>query len=256
MRSREIGKKVSLFYLAECLLYEQNFYFEQTERIYQEGIIQYFYECGLMCRCVDNINKIKHDQSSFHRRMRRRSINICTRQRESGLPEDPILAPVERHGVTMAALRRLQEVAMEESGSGGTNRNFGVFQEISLSHNPSQNSTFSSSPSFPLPSQGLGQHRPMNTASSSSATPFSIYEDPPADSNQQSQPLQQQGEGSVSWGQFEGQSVQAKENVRVVEKWSDVKIPQRPGSIKRQAVPFQIYSDVGYRLVLQRSLYS
>ena len=70
--------------------------------------------------------------------MRRRSINICTRQRESGLPEDPILAPVERHGVTMDALRRLQEIEMENRGSGGTNRNFGVFQEISLSHNHSE----------------------------------------------------------------------------------------------------------------------
>ena len=197
-----------------------------------------------MCRCVDNLDKIKHDQSAFHRRMRRKSINFCQKQREKNLPEDPILSPVERHGVTMDALRRLQEIEMENRGSGGTNRNFGVFQEISLSHNHSQNSYFAPSPQVSLPSRRLGQYHSVNATSSS--IPFSIYEDPPADLNQSSQPsLQQQGEGSISWGQFEGQSVQAKENARVVEKWSDVKMPQRPGSIKRQAVPFQIYSDVG-----------
>ena len=177
--------------------------------------------------------------------MRRKSINFCQKQREKNLPEDPILSPVERHGITMDALRRLQEIEMENGGSGGTNRNFGVFQEIALSHNHSQNSLFASSSQVSLPSWKLGQRQTMNATSS---IPFSIYEDPPADLNQQSQQSQQsqqQGEGSISWGQFEGQSVQAKENVRVVEKWSDVKMPQRPGSIKRQAVPFQIYSDVG-----------
>lgn len=40
MRSRGIGTKYALFYLAETIVYEQNYDYEQTERIYQEGIMK------------------------------------------------------------------------------------------------------------------------------------------------------------------------------------------------------------------------
>lgn len=40
MRSRGIGTKYALFYLAETIVYEQNCDYEQTERIYQEGIMK------------------------------------------------------------------------------------------------------------------------------------------------------------------------------------------------------------------------
>ena len=39
-RSRGIGTKHALFYLAETIVYEQNCDYEHTERIYQEGITQ------------------------------------------------------------------------------------------------------------------------------------------------------------------------------------------------------------------------
>ena len=38
MRAHNIGGTLALFYLAETLVYEQNGEYEQTERLYQEGI--------------------------------------------------------------------------------------------------------------------------------------------------------------------------------------------------------------------------
>ena len=72
---------------------------------------------------------VRKNQYQFHRRMRRKCINLCKSAREAGEPEDPILAPVEKKGVTMAALRRLAELA-SQSASSGSNRVFGVFQEV------------------------------------------------------------------------------------------------------------------------------
>lgn len=47
MRTHNIGGTLALFYLAETLVYEQNGEYEQTERLYQEGITLFFLNCSI-----------------------------------------------------------------------------------------------------------------------------------------------------------------------------------------------------------------
>lgn len=152
--------------------------------------------------------------------MRRKCINICKEQREKGVSEDPILSPVEQNGITMHALRRLAELASKNSSSTGTNRNFGVLQEV---HRDANEVVFSQSQGLPLP------------PSQSTGLQFSICGD------NETGEVNQAG---LPWKRFEGVSAQSKENERVTEKWSVVRLSQKPGSIKKQAAPFAVYSEV------------
>ena len=147
---------------------------------------------------------VKKNQYQFHRRMRRKCINFCKSQRDAGQLEDPVLAPVEKNGVTMAALRRLAELA-SQSASSGSNRAFGVFQEVRED---------GSHRSF-VQSQGLES----SSRSGISRPQFSICVDGEETS----------GEQRVPWRRFEGVGVRSKENA--------------VGAVKKQAAPFAVYSE-------------
>lgn len=161
---------------------------------------------------------VKKNQYQFHRRMRRKCINLCKDQRDAGQPEDPILAPVEKNGVTMAALRRLAELA-SQSASSGSNRAFGVFQEVRED---------GSHRSF-VQSQGLES----SVRSVVSRPQFSIC----ADGEEAS------GEQRMPWRRFEGVEVRSKENAVSRERWSEVRLAQQAGAVKKQAAPFAVYSE-------------
>lgn len=190
-----------------------------------------------MARCSDDIDKIKHDQSHFHRRMRKRSMKHCEKQREEGLPEDPILSLAQRNGVTMSTLRRLQEIALQNTTTGGTNRNFGILQDVSTSHGHALQGVIVSAPRSNILFTPVSNDRQRP---SSSQLPFPICEDQLVEGGGGLQ----EGAGEMPWGRFEGLATQTKENARLIEKWSDVKVAQKPGSVKRQPVPFSIYSEV------------
>lgn len=161
---------------------------------------------------------VKKNQYQFHRRMRRKCINFCKSQRDAGQLEDPVLAPVEKNGVTMAALRRLAELA-SQSASSGSNRAFGVFQEVRED---------GSHRSF-VQSQGLES----SSRSGISRPQFSICVDGEETS----------GEQRVPWRRFEGVGVRSKENAVSRERWSEVRLAQQAGAVKKQAAPFAVYSE-------------
>ena len=161
---------------------------------------------------------VKKNQYQFHRRMRRKCINFCKSQRDAGQLEDPVLAPVEKNGVTMAALRRLAELA-SQSASSGSNRAFGVFQEVRED---------GSHRSF-VQSQGLES----SSRSGISRPQFSICVDGEETSREQ----------RVPWRRFEGVGVRSKENAVSRERWSEVRLAQQAGAVKKQAAPFAVYSE-------------
>lgn len=131
---------------------------------------------------------IRRNQHQFHRRMRRKCINLCADQQKRGEPLDPILSPVERNGITMAALRKLEAIAKQSKAPAASNRNFGVLQEV---HSSSSGVTFQQS-------QGLSHNEPAPR----SEVPFSICTQSSAD-NPSALPSQHE---------FASGAVQSKEN--------------------------------------------
>lgn len=144
---------------------------------------------------------------------------------------DPVLSPVERNGITMAALRKLESIAKQNKIPSGTNRAFGALQEVHAS---------SSGVSFQL-SQGLSGVDPLPN----SRLPFSICAEEPDHATATEIP--------PPWGTFHSQAAQSKENQRkafyershaeVETDWSAVRLPQKPGSVKKQPLPFSVYVD-------------
>lgn len=120
--------------------------------------------------------------------MRRKCINLCADQQKRGEPLDPILSPVERNGITMAALRKLEAIAKQSKAPAASNRNFGVLQEV---HSSSSGVTFQQS-------QGLSHNEPAPR----SEVPFSICTQSSAD-NPSAPPSQHE---------FASEAVQSKEN--------------------------------------------
>ena len=122
--------------------------------------------------------------------MRRKCINLCADQQSKGQEIDPILQQVEKHGISMPAIRRLQEIQFQSKPSTQSNRNFGVLQEVRVS---------STGTSF-TPSQGI-EVGPTTQA----ALPFSVYHEEGEDSK---------GVSAQPCTPFKPASVQSKENER------------------------------------------
>ena len=139
--------------------------------------------------CAEPVKDIIKHQKQFHRRMRRKCINICNAQHSKGEQVDPLLQHVEMEGITMSAIRRLEEIE-KQTKSVNSNRNFGVLQEV---HKTPVGTTFSQS-------QGLTTKETQKA--SLSWTPFeeskSIKEETP----------------EIPWNRFEPESIQSKENNR------------------------------------------
>ena len=128
----------------------------------------------------------------------------------------------------MAALRRLAELA-SQSASSGSNRVFGVFQEVRGD---------GSRRSF-VPSQGLES----SVRSAVSHPQFSICADG-----------EETGDGrEMPWRRFEGVGVRSKENAVSRERWSEVRLKQQAGAVRKRAAPFAVYSE-GRRSVGQAVL--
>lgn len=184
-----------------------------------------------MDRCAKPVESIRRNQHQFHRRMRRKCINLCAEQQKKGDPLDPVLSPVERNGITMAALRKLESIAKQSKAPSGTNRAFGALQEVHAS---------SSGVSFQL-SQGLSGVNPLPSAQ----LPFSICAEERDHAVAADVP--------PPWGTFHSQAAQSKENQRIARcvvspaevetDWSAVRLPQKPGSVKKQPLPFPVYAD-------------
>lgn len=145
-----------------------------------------------MDRCAKPVESIRRNQHQFHRRMRRKCINLCAEQQKKGDPLDPVLSPVERNGITMAALRKLESIAKQNKAPSGTNRAFGALQEVHAS---------SSGVSFQL-SQGLSGVNPLPSAQ----LPFSICAEERDHAVATDVP--------PPWGTFHSQAAQSKENQR------------------------------------------
>lgn len=139
--------------------------------------------------CADPVADVVKHQKQFHRRMRRKCINICNETHSKGGEVDPILQQVENQGISMAAIRRLEEIEKQSKPSARSNRNFGALQEI---HTTSSGISYSQS-------QGISVSQSKEPDLS-----FSIYSE--------SQPRQ---EVQQPWKRFEPDSVQSKENERL-----------------------------------------
>ena len=200
MRSHKIGTNLALFYLAESLLHEENSDFETTEHLYQEGITKcFFLPSHLIVSCAQPLDVLKRNQHQFHRRMRRKCINLCKEQRERGQLPDPLLSPVESDGLTMAAIRRLEQIE-KQSKQTPSNRNFGVLQEVRADGNGA----------VLTPSQGLSGVSAMPTAQPA----FSILRDEEAEERETT--------NNVPWTRMDAFAAQSKENERWL-RWRAVK---------------------------------
>ena len=200
MRSHKIGTNLALFYLAESLLHEENSDFETTEHLYQEGITKcFFLPSHLIVSCAQPLDVLKRNQHQFHRRMRRKCINLCKEQRERGQLPDPLLSPVESDGLTMAAIRRLEQIE-KQSKQTPSNRNFGVLQEVRAEGNGA----------VLAPSQGLSGVSAMPTAQPA----FSILRDEEAEERETT--------NNVPWTRMDAFAAQSKENERWL-RWRAVK---------------------------------
>lgn len=128
--------------------------------------------------------------------MRRKCINLCNAQHAKGEEVDPLLQQVEANGISMAAIRRLEELEKQNKPAVNANRNFGVLQEI---HTSDGEVSYSQS-------QGIAVRNPENTGLS-----FPVYTE--------SQPTQQSVD--LPWKRFELNSNQQKENDRFY-LWSEL----------------------------------
>ena len=191
MRSHKIGTQLALFYLAESLLHEENSDFEATEHLYQEGITKSLFLSFLIVSCAQPLDVLKRNQHQFHRRMRRKCINLCKEQREHGQFPDPLLSPVESEGLTMSAIRRLEQIEKQNKQT-PSNRNFGVLQEVHA--NPHG--------AVLAPSQGLA-----GISSAPTAQPaFSILRDEETEEKESIE---------LPWTRIDSFSAQSKENERL-----------------------------------------
>lgn len=145
-----------------------------------------------MHSCAQPLDVLKRNQHQFHRRMRRKCINRCKEQRESGQMPDPLLAPVETEGLTMAAIRRLEQIE-KQSKQTPSNRNFGVLQEV---HADANGAVFA-------PSQGLAGISTVATAQPA----FSILRDEETEERQTN---------DLPWARMDSFSAQSKENERLL----------------------------------------
>ena len=57
----------------------------------------------------------------------------------------------------------------------------------------------------------------------------------------------------MPWRRFEGVGVRSKENAVSRERWSEVRLKQQAGAVRKQAAPFAVYSE-GRRSVGQAVL--
>lgn len=162
--------------------------------------------------------------------MRRKCINLCKEQRDKGEMPDPLLEPVETNGITMPAIRRLEEL-YKQTKQTPSNRNFGVLQEV---HSGSNGPIFQ-------PSQGL---RSFNSTAPQQPS-FRILADNESPSQVGSE---------LPWNHFEGSLTRSKENKSksfdwpffegVSEKWNEVRLRQNPSSVKKTPLPFVVYNEV------------
>lgn len=146
--------------------------------------------------CAEPVNDVIKHQKHFHRRMRRKCINLCNAQHAKGEEVDPLLQQVEAKGISMSAIRRLEELEKQSKPAANSNRNFGALQEI---HTSGGEVSYSQS-------QGISVRNPENAGLS-----FPIYTE--------SQPTQESVD--LPWKRFELNSNQQKENDRVY-LWNEI----------------------------------
>ena len=161
---------------------------------------------------------VRKNQYQFHRRMRRKCVNLC--KSEGG--EDHYSRSSGEEG--------------RDDGGASSSRGTGfavrlLRQQPRLRRVP-RGALF-------VPSQGLES----SVRSAVSHPQISICADG-----------EESGDGrEMPWRRFEGVGVRSKENAVSRERWSEVRLKQQAGAVRKQAAPFAVYSE-GRRSVGQAVL--